>query len=96
MVKAVSKLSIQVSANTMAVTKGFDKIDRSAKKLRGNLAKGGKGGSGGVLGGMFGAGMAKGLGKAIPLLGAYLTVMKGIRTVSNGIKEASARVDSLA
>ena len=96
MAKAVSKLSIQVSANTMAVTKGFDKIDRSAKKLRGNLAKGGKGGSGGVLGGMFGAGMAKGLGKAIPLLGAYLTLMKGIRTVSNGIKEASARVDALA
>ena len=96
MAKAVSKLSIQVSANTTAVTKGFDKIDKSAKKLRGNLSKGGAGGSGGLLGGMFGAGMAKGLGKAIPLLGAYMAAMKGIRTVSNGIKEAAARVDSLA
>ena len=96
MAKAVSKLAIQVSANTTEVTKGFDKIDKSAKKLRGNLSKGGAGGSGGLLGGMFGAGMAKGLGKAIPLLGAYIALMKTIRKVSNGIKEASTRVDALA
>ena len=68
MAKAVSKLSIQVSANTMAVTKGFEKVNRSAKKLRANLAAGG--GGGGLMGGLVGAGGAAGLARAVPLLAA--------------------------
>jgi len=94
MAKAVSKLSIQVSANTMAVTKGFDKINRSAKRLRGNLAAGG--GGGGMLGMMLGRGGVAGLAKAVPLLGAALLAMKAMKAAARGVSEAVDRIDSLA
>ena len=94
MAKAVSKLSIQVSANTMAVTKGFEKINRSAKKLRGNLAAGG--GGGGLLGGVLGAGGVAGLARMVPLLAAAGAAMWGIRKAAQGIGDAATRIDALA
>ena len=94
MAKAVSKLSIQVSANTMAVTKGFEKVNRSAKKLRGNLAAGG--GGGGLMGGLLGAGGAAGLARMVPQLAAAAAAMWGIRKAAQGSGDAVDRIDSLA
>ena len=93
MAKAVSKLSILVSANTMAVTQGFAKIAKSAKNLRGKLA--GAGG-GGLMGGLLGAGGAAGLAKAVPLLAAAGVAMVGIRKAVRGTGDAADRIDTLA
>ena len=94
MAKAVSKLSIQVSANTMAVTKGFEKVNRSAKKLRGNLAAGG--GGGGLMGGLLGKGGVAGLARMVPLLAAAGAAMMVIRKAAWGSGDAADRIDDLA
>jgi len=91
MAKAVSKLSIQVSANTMAVTKGFERVNKSAKRLKGNL-RGGAGGKGGLLGGAGAAGLAR----LVPILAGVATAMVAIRAAARGIGEAVARIDNLA
>ena len=85
MAKAVSKLSIQVSANTMAVTKGFERINKSAKKLRGSLAA--SGGGGGLMGGLGSPGMLAGLTKAVPLLVGVGSAMLGVRAAARGIAD---------
>ena len=94
MAKAVSKLSIQVSANTMAVTKGFERINKSAKKLRGSLAA--SGGGGGLMGGLGSPGMLAGLTKAVPLLVGVGSAMLGVRAAARGIADAATRIDGLA
>ncbi len=91
MAKAVSKLSILVSANTMAVTQGFAKIAKSAKTLRGKLA-----GAGGLMGGMLGKAGAAGLARIVPQLAAAELAMRGIRAAARGIGEAATRIDALA
>ena len=80
----------------MAVTKGFEKVNRSAKKLRGNLAAGGGGGGGGMLGMMLGRGGVGGLAKAVPLLGLAVLAMKSMQKVAQGVGDAVDRIDSLA
>ena len=93
MAKAVSKLSILVSANTMAVTQGFAKIAKSAKNLRGKLAGGG---GGGLMGGLLGKGGVAGLARMVPQLAAAAAAMWGIRKAAQGIGDAVDRIDSLA
>ena len=104
MAKAVSKLAIQVSANTSGVTEGFNRVNKDAKKLRKNMSAGGGvggrvgGGIGGGVGGggMMGGMMGAGLGKMLGPIAGIAAVGLAVRKVGREFSAASQRMDDLA
>ena len=102
MAKAISKLSIMISANTTKVMEGFDKVGKRAKDLRNKMRGGGGGrggggrGAGGGTGFLGGAMMGGGMGKMLGPVAGILSAGLAVRKVAGEFKQAAARMDDLA